>query len=185
VQDPGRFVTGQQPVQQPVQQPGNSTGSCLSNVGGFVSANLSDARALASELPNGATAQEVLATAGNETHYGDMRTLAQFGNLFGLHGTGFPGQLPGPNNTYTTPYNVLTPKFPLSNGFRLSGQIFVNTERPYLAKVNASDPQTFFQTIHLHGYGTTTPGYVNFMTKNKPGDRGPYALIGACLAGVK
>lgn len=145
-----------------------------------MNSNSTAAQTLASELPNGTTAQKVLATAGNETGYG-TRGLAPYGNFFGLHGTGFAGQV----GTYTTTGGVLTPRFPLSNGFLLSGQVFVKTVGPYLANVNASDPQTFFQTIHEHGYGTGTPGYVDYMMKDNPGSRGPYLLVGACLGSVK
>jgi hypothetical protein len=110
------------------------------------------------------------------------QTLAPYGNFFGLHGTGYAGQI----DTYTTQprtgKGVLTPVFPLSSGFLLSGQGFAKLAGPHLAKVNAADPRTFFETIHAHGWGTGTPDYVNFMMRNKPGNRGPYFLVGACLA---
>jgi hypothetical protein len=155
--------------------PANNKVPCLPNVGDFVNSNLTPAQTLANELPNGTTAQEILATAGKETGYGGG--LAAYGNYFGLHGTGFAGQ----TGTYTTSGGVLTPRFPLSNGFLLSGQVFVNTEAPHLAGVNASSPQTFFQTIHANGYGTTNPNYVKEMMQNTPQNHGPYALVGACL----
>jgi RHS repeat-associated protein len=158
------------------EQRANKEALCLPNVNDFVNANLDAAETLAGDLPNGATAQEVLATAGAETGYG--QGLAAYGNYFGLHGTGFAGQ----TGTYKTTGGVLTPTFPLANGFLLSGQVFVNTEAPFLAAVDASDPQTFFQTTHAHGYGTTNPQYVDQMMRNTPTNHGAYALVGACLS---
>jgi hypothetical protein len=108
-------------------------------------------------------------------------TLAPYGNFFGLHGTGFAGQT-GEHTTQPEKWpGVLTPVFPLSSGFSLSGQGFVKTVAPALAKVNASDPLTFFQTIHANGFGTETGNYVAKMMRNEPRNQGPYFLVGACL----
>lgn len=156
---------------------------CYANVAAFVNANLAAAEALAAELPNGVTAQEILAVAGAETTYGSPDSLAPYGNYFGLHGTGFAGQ----TGTYLTKGDkhgrnrVLTPTFPSSSGFTLSGQVFVNRETQFLAKVNASDPTTFFETIHAHGYGTNNPQYMSKVMANDPTNHGSYYLIGACL----
>jgi len=156
---------------------------CYANVRKFVNSNLAAAKTLASELP-GVTPQEILAVAGGETTFGSAQSLAPHGNYFGLHGTGFAGQ----TGSYTTQpkdgsQGVLTPVFPLSNGFLLSGQVFVNTEAQYLNGTDLSDPATFFNIISQHGYGTDRKdSYVNWMMLNKPTKHGPYALIGACMA---
>jgi len=156
---------------------------CYPNVKKFVNSNLAAAQTLASELP-GTTVQEILAVSGGETTFGSAQSLAPHGNYFGLHGTGYPGQ----TGSYTTQpadgsKGVLTPVFPLSNGFLLSGQVFVNHEAQYLDGADLSDPRKFFEIIHAHGYGTTREGsYVDWMMRNKPRHHGPFALIGACMA---
>jgi hypothetical protein len=142
----------------------------------FLTSLSSSAKTLASQLPNGVSAQEILTAAAAETQYGSS-TIASKGNFFGLHGSGYSGQ----TGTYTTTFGVKTPEFPTSNGFLLSGQLFVNLETPYLSSANGSDPTTFFQTIHAPGYGTTNPSYMGLVLSNKPTDHGVYYFIGACL----
>lgn len=68
----------------------------------------------------------------------------------------------------------------MANGFLLSGRVFVSRVAWYLAAVAASDPRTFFETIHAHGWGTGTPDHVNYMMRNDATFRGPYALVGGC-----
>jgi hypothetical protein len=78
------------------------------------------------------TPAEVLATAGNETGFGGG--FAKYGNYFGLHRS-------GPEGTYyTTENHTPVAKFPVSNGFLLSGQQFVNNVKPYLAPGMGQDP---------------------------------------------
>ena len=162
--------------------PSDNKVPCLPNVRDFVNAHLAAAQILASELPNGTTVQEILATAGNESSYGASPLGG--GNYFGLHGSGYVGQI----DTYWIHPKLgkpfPTPVFPSFNGFLLSGHVFVDTEKQYLAKVDASNPTTFFQTIHAHGYGAD-PGYVDYMMRNESNMHGPYLLVGACLPGVK
>ncbi|HEV2387041.1 MAG TPA: RHS repeat-associated core domain-containing protein [Candidatus Acidoferrales bacterium] len=150
---------------------------CLPKVASFVNAHLAAAQTLAAKLGDGATAQEVLAVSAQETEYGTTG-FVPYGNYFGLHGTGFAGQ----TGTHTTPNGIVTPEFPLSNGFLLSGEGFVSVEAPFLRGVDASNPLTFFQTIHAHGYGTGDPEYVSDMIALKPGRRGVYWLVGACTS---
>jgi RHS repeat-associated protein len=163
------------------QAPSTPKVKCPPNVANFVNAHLNQAQTLASELPNGVTPQEILALAGAETTFGAPTSLAKVGNYFGLHGSGYAGE----TGTYTTKptqgKGVPTPEFPISNGFLLSGQGFVKLESPYLSSVNASDPATFFQTVHAHGYGTTNSNYMDLVMANKPSLHGTYYLVGACL----
>ena len=157
---------------------------CYPNVKKFVNDHLTDAQSIAKQIGNGVTTQEVLATSAGETTYGTSN-ISSHGNFFGLHG---PGPYPGQTGTYLTKpaygKGVITPEFS-SNGFRLSGNEFANRESPYLSNVNASDPQTFFSTIHAHGYGTTNSDYMNNMMgyKTKAGKtvNGVYSLVGGCL----
>ena len=97
----------------------------------------------------------------------------------------FPGQI----GSYTTKPaygpGVVTPVFPSSSGFALSGQVFANHESPFFANGNASDPGNFFQTIHAHGYGENS-SYMNKVmdhTDPKSGRliHGSYSLVGGCL----
>ena len=163
-----------------------SKAPCYPNVKKFVDDNLTAAQSIAKQIGNGATAQEVLATSGAETTYGSPQSLAAHGNFFGLHGGGFPGQI----GSYTTKPaygpGVVTPVFPSSSGFALSGQVFANHENPFFANGNASDPGNFFQTIHAHGYGTGNSSYMNKVmdhTDPKSGRliHGSYSLVGGCL----
>ena len=87
----------------------------MKNVRSFVDAHLGDAQTLAKGPGNGVTPAEVLAVAGNETHYGEG--FAKYRNYFGLYGS-------GPAGTYYTIENP-TPvaKFPVENGFALRSSI--------------------------------------------------------------
>ena len=155
--------------------PSTSTtnGRCLSNVNSFVHAHVADATTLANSLGNGATPAEVLATAGNETGYGGG--FANIGNYFGIHGA-------GPSGTYWTTGNPSAPvaKFPVSNGFLLSGQVFVGLIQPYLTPQTAANPLQFFTLLNQHGYATGNSGYPAAMVK-KGAKRGPYTLVSACM----
>lgn len=160
--------------------PGGGTaankGKCLSNVRTFVNAHLQDAQTLAISLGNGVTPAEVLAVAGNETHYGDPQTFARFGNFFGLHGSGPAGTY------YTTGNQTPVAKFlPGTNGFLLSGQRFVSNVGPYMQPGMGTSPLQFFTILNQHGYATGNPGYPAFMVNTSPNNRGPYALVSACI----
>ncbi len=102
-----------------------NNGKCLPNVNNFITAHLTDAQTLANSLGNGVTPSEVLAVAGNETGYGGG--FAQYGNYFGLHGS-------GPAGTYHTTGTPSVPvaMFPVSNGSLLSGQVFVGRVSPFM-----------------------------------------------------
>jgi RHS repeat-associated protein len=148
---------------------------CPANVGAFVNAHLSDAKTLAQNLGSGVTPEEVLAVAGNETSYGNA--FARFGNYFGLHGH-------GPAGTYYTTVNQ-TPvqKFPVANGFMLSGNVFVGNVRPFMEPAMGANPLRFFTILNQHGYATGDSTYPAFMTRNTRGNRGPLALVSACTGG--
>ncbi len=162
---------------------------CLPDVRDFVNTHLADAQTLVSELPKGVTVQEVLATSGNESGFSPRRdSLSRFGNFFGLHGTGFPGQSRDQNGrliTHTDNSGDLTPDFPRPQGFSLSGEGFVRRVYEALKKVNASDPTTFFNTIHPLGWGAA-PDYTAYMMRYRPEKEnfGPYWLVSACLPGA-
>jgi hypothetical protein len=129
-------------------------------------------------LGNGVTAAEVLAVAGNETHYGDPQTFARFGNFFGLHGSG-PG-----GTYYTTDNQTPVAKFlPGTNGFLLSGQQFVGNVGPYMQPGMGTNPLAFFTILNQHGYATGNSAYPAFMVNTDPKYRGPYTLVKACMGG--
>jgi RHS repeat-associated protein len=151
---------------------GADKGKCLPKVGKFVKEHLADAQALASEMGNGVTTQEVLATAGNETGWGGG--FAIYGNYFGIHGSGPAGTY------YTTENHTPVAKFPVSNGFLLSGQVFVNNITPSLSPGMGNNPLQFFTILNNHGYATGNSGYPAFMVQ-KGQKRGPYTLVGDCL----
>lgn len=154
-----------------------NNGPCLKNVGNLVNAHLPDAQTLANSLGNGVTPAEVLAVAGNETHYGDTQTFARFGNFFGLHGSGPAGTY------YTTDNHTPIQKFPVQNGFLLSGQQFVNNVGPYMQPGMGTNPLQFFTILNQHGYATGNSGYPAFMVNTSPKNRGPYTLVSACMGG--
>ena len=146
---------------------------CLPNVGNFVNAHSGDAQNLANQLGNGTTAQEVLATSGNETGWGGG--FARFGNFFGLHGS-------GPGGTYMTTGkpSVAVQMFPANaNGFLMSGQEFVNNVSPFMKPGLGSNPSAFFDMLHHHGYATPNSHYASDMV----GKSGPYTLVGNCMGG--
>lgn len=109
-------------------------GRCLPWIRDFAVAHWPDAQRIAAALGNDVTPTEVLATAGNETNYGDLTTgLAKYGNYFGLHGS-------GPAGTYYTTGSVVDPrihkrvhvamaKFPVDRGFAMSGDVFIGRQR--------------------------------------------------------
>ena len=152
-----------------------SNGKCLGNVNSFVNAHLADATTLANSLGNGVTPTEVLAVAGNETGYGGG--FAQYGNYFGLHGS-------GPAGTYYTTGtpSVAVAKFPVANGFLLSGQVFVSRVGPYMTSGLGANPLAFFTVLNKHGYATGNSGYPAYMTGTDK-NRGPYTQVSACMAG--
>jgi RHS repeat-associated protein len=143
---------------------------CLPNVGNFVNMHLADAQQLSEELPAGTTPQEILAVSANETGYGNG--FANVGNFFGIHASrsAFAGQ----TGVYITPSGVRVAEFSTATGYLNSGQVFVNTELPYLTGQNATNPENFFNIIHQHGYGTGTPSYVSTLMQ-------VFNLIGNCL----
>jgi RHS repeat-associated protein len=152
--------------------PAPKYGKCLANVSEFVNVYLQDAQTLANRLGNGVSAAEVLAVAGNETNYG--KGHAKFGNFFGLHGSGPAGTY------YTTENQTPVAKFPVKNGFLLSGQRFVDNVRPYMQSGMGTDPLKFFTILNNHGYATGNSGYPAFMVSTGK-KRGPYTLVLACM----
>jgi hypothetical protein len=160
-------------------------GKCLPNVRDFYLAHWADAQRLAAALGNDVTPTEVLATAGNETSYGDLtRGLAQYGNFFGLHGS-------GPAGTYYTTGTVTdratgkkvhqaTAKFPLDRGFPMSGDVFVRKEAPWMTPGLGQHPLDFFKVLNRHGYATGNNQYPGYMTNTVAPNRGPYTLMRAC-----
>ena len=152
-------------------------GACLPNVRAFVDAHRQEAEALAAALGHDVTPAEVLATAGNETHYGDTSyNMVKNGNFFGLHGA-------GPAGTYYTARNhTPTAKFPVDQGFPMSGAAFVKNVGGAMTPGIGLRPFEFFSVLNKHGYATGNPGYATFMTRAARGNRGPYQLIQACMA---
>lgn len=152
-----------------------SNGKCLGNVNSFVNAHLGDATTLANSLGNGVTPTEVLAVAGNETGYGGG--FAQYGNYFGLHGS-------GPAGTYHTTGTPSVPvaMFPVSNGFLLSGQVFVGHVSPFMTPGIGSNPLAFFTALNNHGYATGNSGYPAYMVGTGR-NRGPFTQVSACMVG--
>lgn len=151
-------------------------GKCLPNVRSFVNSHLQDAQTLAASLGNGVTATEILAVAGNETHYGDPTTFARFGNFFGLHGSG-PG-----GTYYTTDNHTPVQKFvPGTNGFLVSGQEFVKNVGPAMKPGMGTNPLQFFTILNKNGYATGNSGYPAAMVNTNPRNRGPFVLVSACM----
>jgi len=128
---------------------------------------------VANRMGQDVTASEVLAVAGNETHYGEG--FANFGNYFGLHGV-------GPAGTYRTTgkNHQEVQMFPVRYGFLMSGLEFAQNLTPYLPAGVGSDPAQFFQIVHEHGYATPNANYAQYMTQTGA-TRGPYTLIIACM----
>jgi len=153
-----------------------SSGKCLPNVKSFVTAHLSDAQTLANGLGNGVTPAEVLAVAGNETGWGGG--FAQYGNFFGLHGS-------GPAGSYQTTGkpSVSVAKFPVQGGFLQSGQAFVGNVKAYMTPGLGGDPLKFFTVLNQHGYATGNSGYPAYMVATGK-TRGPYTLVSACMGGT-
>ena len=142
-------------------------GKCLGNVNSFVTAHLGDATTLANSLGNGVTpTRKSLAVAGNETGYGGG--FAQYGNYFGLHGS-------GPAGTYHTTGTPSVPvaMFPVSNGFLLSGQVFVGHVSPFMTPGIGSNPLAFFTALNNHGDATGNSGYPAHMVGTGK-NRGPF-----------
>lgn len=149
-------------------------GKCLPNVEVFAKAHRAEAQRLAAALGNNVTPTEILATAGNETHYGDLKKgLAQYGNFFGIHGN-------GPAGTYYTMENhTPTAKFPIEKGFSASGDAFVRNLSPWMTPGLGKRPLDFFTVLNKHGYATGNRNYPGYMV-NPAGNRGPYTLMRAC-----
>jgi len=150
-------------------------GKCLPNVGAFTKAHWADAQQIAATLGNGVTPTEVLATAGNETQWGNLtKGLAKYGNFFGLHGAGPAGTY------YTIDNHTPTAKFPVDQGFQQSGAAFTRNLAPFMTAGLGQRPYDFFTVLNHHGYATGNPNYPAIMTNTDPGNRGAYALARAC-----
>ena len=163
----------QTPANIPTQSASADTSDLVAATNGnpaaaaFIAAHLPDALLLADLMGNGVTAEQILSVAGDETEWGTS-TLAQNGNLFGLHQGNEP--FPGQTGIYWTQPpdpkgSVPTPTFNPSAGFFLSGLAFVANVRPPLSYVDASDPETFFRVIHENGYASemSSDGYYTKM----------------------
>ena len=150
-------------------------GQCLPNVRDFSQAHWDDAQRIAAMIGSGVTPTEVLATAGNETLWGDLtKGLAKYGNFFGLHGA-------GPAGTYYTSVNhTPTAKFPVDQGFSQSGAAFASNVGPAMTPGIGQRPFDFFSMLNRHGYATGNPAYAAIMTNAAPGHRGAYTLARAC-----
>jgi hypothetical protein len=150
-------------------------GKCFPNVRDFVQTHGDDAQRIAQALGNDVTPTEVLATAGNETQWGDLtKGLAQYGNFFGLHGS-------GPAGTYYTKLNhTPTAKFPVDQGFAQSGAVFARKEAPVMTRGLGLRPPDFFSVLNKNGYATGNPNYPAIMTNTASGHRGAYTLARAC-----
>ena len=150
-------------------------GRCLPNVGAFTQAHWDDAQRIAAALGDGVTPTQVLATAGNETQWGNLaKGLAKYGNFFGLHGSGPAGTY------YTTKTHTPTAKFPVDQGFPQSGAVFARNLKPWMTPGLGQKPFDFFTVLNQHGYATGNPNYPAIMTNTDPGNRGAYALARAC-----
>lgn len=159
-------------------------GKCLPWIRDFAVTHWPEAQRIAAALGHDVTPTEVLATAGNETHYGDLtKGFAKYGNFFGLHGS-------GPAGTYFTTGTVLNPrthkkepvpvaKFPVDRGFAMSGDAFVRKQSPVMTPGLGRHPVDFFTVLNHNGYATGNPAYPGIMTK-LTGARGPYTLMRAC-----
>jgi len=164
-----------------VKTEGHKEKSIPDNVRQFVLKHYAEAQKLADSLGNGVTAAEVLAVAGNESKWGSLdpkdRSLAQFGNFFGLH-----GPASGSTGTYKTKENSTpTPIFPLENGFMLSGQEFVSRvfKKKLMTPGIGADPKAFFKALNSPSpvdktilYAATNPHYAEMMIRNDPNNRG-------------
>jgi hypothetical protein len=159
-------------------------GKCLPNVRTFKNAHWAEAQQIAGALGNDVTPTEVLSVAGNESAYGNMTTgMAKYGNFFGLHGQ-------GPAGTYYTKGFMTDPrtgkrvhiaiqKFPLDRGFAMSGDVFLQKQRPVMTPGLGRRPLDFFKVLNGNGYATGNPSYPYVMTQ-PTGRRGPYTLMRAC-----
>ena len=149
------------------------------NVRQFVLKHYAEAQKLADSLGNGVTAAEVLAVAGNETFWGKLDTHAKFGNFFGLHGH-------GPDGTYyTTGNHTPVAKFPVNNGFLLSGQEFVKRlqNRKLMTSGLGDNPKAFFDVLNKSGlYAAESHGtYSDFMVRKDEKTWGPYTFVVECI----
>lgn len=159
-------------------------GKCLPWVRDFAAAHWADAQRIATALGHEVTPTEVLATAGNESYYGNLeKGFAKYGNFFGLHGVGSAG-------TYYTTGTVTDPKtgrkvpvpvakFPLDEGFKMSGDVFLRKQLPVMTPGLGRHPVDFYTALNNNGYATGNRGYPAFMTQ-PTGKRGPYTLMRAC-----
>jgi len=160
-------------------------GQCLPNVDAFTKAHWADAQRIAMALGNDVTPTEVLATAGNETRWGDLATgLAKYGNFFGLHGAG-PAGTYYTTGTTTDPktsqkVHTATAKFPVDQGFPQSGAVFARNESPWMTPALGQRPFDFFTVLNHHGYATGNHAYPAMMTNTAAKLRGAYTLARAC-----
>lgn len=127
----------------------------------FVDKYLADAQRLASMIGHGATAYEVLAVGGVESHYDTAKVATVRGNYFGIHSRGidpsdyFVGQIGAVATKKDSPLAVYDPR----TGFYQSGLRLVAKLRERSAGQNLSNPATFFRIVHHSGWGTTTANY--------------------------
>ena len=149
---------------------------CLPNVKAFIDARWQDAQRIAAMIGNDVTPTEVLATAGNESQWGNTKTgLAQYGNFFGLHGS-------GPAGTHLTEIGRHpTAMFPVDQGFPASGAAFAKLVTPGMTPGIGQRPFDFFSVLHdKYKYAADTPDYAAGMTQATPSLYGPYSLARAC-----
>ena len=72
--------------------------------------------------------------------------------------------------------------FPVSNGFLLSGQVFVGHVSPFMTPGIGSNPLAFFTALNNHGYATGNSGYPAYMVGTGK-NRGPFTQVSACMVG--
>ena len=128
----------------------------------FRNAHLADAMKLAALVGHGATADEVLATAGEENHYGTASLASKDGNYFGIHSNGsdpgryFPGQI-GSRPTSDAPVATYDPR----TGFYDSGLRLVARMKGGAGALDLSNPSTFFALAHARGWGVGRKKYLS------------------------
>ena len=133
------------------------------NVTAFRNQHLADAIKLAAVIGHGATADEVLAVAGNESTYGNDYKAQKYGNFFGIHSLGAsPSKFySGQTGTFYTSKGKLMAEFAPNDAFYRSGLIFAKTMATVVGNNDLSKPQIFLTLAHSHGWGADTEDYIS------------------------
>jgi hypothetical protein len=99
--------------------------------------------------------------------------------LPGQTGTFWTAGVPSPSNPDIRVRRQEMAAFPVASGFELSGQIQLDRIKPYVPKSGIATPEQFFMLLHVHGFGSTNPTYVEDTMKRRPGNWGAYWLVQA------